>query len=154
MKAVAPLERRRRAGLDAVRGDQRGVQVDHNPAGQQLAGHRQPREPARTQRSQPPHQPADHSPGFGDPGQARLVDAVQGPSGGGVRRRLAEHPCLVGEQVDVGQAHRPEGDRDCEIDQDDFPVPLSRPLPVGNTTPTAAVNPVRSAHRRSSTAPA
>ena len=128
MKAVAPLERGCRAGLGAVRGDQRGVQVDDNPPGQDLPGHIQPREPAGAQRQQTPHMPADHRPGLGDPGQAGLVDPVQGPAGRGVRRRVTEHPRLMGQQLDVGQAHRPERDRDRQVDQNHTTIPPPGPF--------------------------
>jgi hypothetical protein len=79
--------------------------------------------------SNPPHMPAHHRPDLAGPGQAHVIDAVQGPPGGGVRRRIAEHPHLVGEQVDVGQGHRPQGDRDRQTDQDHTPVPPPRALP-------------------------
>jgi hypothetical protein len=112
-----------------MRRDEGGVDVDHHPAGEQLAGHAEPGEPARAQGEQVPHVSADMGTDGGDTAQQSAVQGGQATSDGGVRRWLAEHLLLVGQQCDVGYASASEHDRDRQVDQDMATVPPARSLP-------------------------
>jgi hypothetical protein len=109
-------------------GDQGGVDVDDDPPGQQFAGHTAG-ETARTQREQVPHVSADLGADGGDTPQQCVVEQGQGAVNGGVRGRVTEHACLVGQQRDIGHASTAEHDRDRQVDQHDAAVPPARLLP-------------------------
>ena len=99
------------AFLVAAGGDQRGVQVDDQPACQQLPGDGQPREPGRPRRDQRPDVRADRRPRPGDLVQGARIGQLQRPPHRRVARLRTQDRAVVGQQGDVGHAGGPERDR-------------------------------------------
>jgi hypothetical protein len=146
MKPETLLEGGGRALLGAMGGEQRGVQIDDYPSGQQLAGHAQPREALRPAGKKRPHVSADLRPRFADPFQCLLVEAGQRSPDGRLRRPITEDQALMSEKADVGNARGAEHDRDGQTDQDRAAIPPARALttrqhlvqPAGQTHPVRA----------------
>jgi len=111
-----------------VRGDQRGVQVNHQPARQQLPRHGQPREPGRGRADQRPDVRPDRGPRPGDLVQGPGISQFQRPPYRSIRRRGPEDRFLVRQQGDVVHAGRPQRDRHRHRDQR-YPAIDQRELP-------------------------
>ena len=113
VEAVALLPGRGGSLLVGVGGDEGGVHVDDQPAGQRLARDGQPREPGRGRLDQLPGVLPGLRPRPGDPVEhGRGAGQVQGAADRGAAGRVPEHGGEVGEQGDVAHAGRPERDRD------------------------------------------
>jgi hypothetical protein len=127
MEAEGLLEGDRRSGLLRRTRDDRGIQVDDDPAGQALARHHQPGETTRPQVQQAPHVSADLRPGFRDLGEHHLIEGIQRPAGRGVRHRRPEKSLVVGLQLlGLQQVRGTERDRHRQGDQHLGPIPPAR----------------------------
>lgn len=78
MMPIGPLESAIGLLFRRFRGDDRGVQVQDQLAGEQLASDGEPGEPTGTCHEEVPHVPTDLRTRLGPPGQPDVVDGVEG----------------------------------------------------------------------------
>ena len=97
--------------LVVVRGDQRRVHVDHQPACQQLPGDGQPREPGRGRADQRLHVRPDRGQRPGDLVQRPEISQLQRPPHRGIRRRGPRRPVPGAPAGRCRSCWRPQRDR-------------------------------------------
>ena len=127
---------------------------DHQPAGQQLPGHRQPREPGRGRGDQRPCMRPDPCPDPCDLGQGGLVGQFQGASHRRVGWPGAQHFRLMGQQRESLMLVAPSAIATAMLTSATPPSTAGDFPARASAGPSPAVSPHRSASLRSSTAPA